>query len=164
MNFIKIEQFDIANGIGVGTTLWVAGCNHQCPCCHNPQSWDKTHGRLWESRHLGFLLKTLEPEYITRLTLSGGDPLFPDNRYEVSKIVAIVRNVLPEKYIWLYTGYNWEDIKNLPLIQNHQVDVVVDGEFKIQMKDLNLPYRGSSNQHLIPITARGDKQIRHLLD
>lgn len=163
MNFIKIEQFDTANGIGIGTVLWVAGCNHHCPCCHNPQTWDKNAGKSWESRHMEFLLNTLKPDYIPRLTLSGGDPLFPDNRYDVTKILTTVRTVYPDKVIWLYTGYDWDDIKNIPLIQEKYVDVLVDGEFRIQMKDLNLPYRGSSNQHLIPLTMKGDKQIRHLL-
>lgn len=162
MNFIKIEQFDTANGLGVGTVLWVSGCNHKCPCCHNPQTWDKNAGKLWENRHLEYLLKTLEPEYITRLTLSGGDPLFPENRYEITKIVFAVRSVYPNKDIWLYTGYNWEDIKNIPFIRDKRVDVVVDGEFRIHMKDLNLPYRGSSNQRLIGVSSRGKSIVDSL--
>ena len=162
MNFMKIEQFDTANGIGVGTVLWVAGCNHHCPCCHNPQTWDKYAGKLWESHHLEYLLKTLEPEYITRLTLSGGDPLLPENRYEITKIIHSVRTVHPNKAIWLYTGYTWDEIRNVPFIQDKQVDVVVDGEFRIQMKDLNLPYRGSANQQLIGITDKGTKLVSTL--
>ena len=163
MNFIKIEQFDIANGIGIGSVLWVAGCNHHCVSCHNPQTWDKNAGKLWEPRHMDFLLKTLEPEYITRLTLSGGDPLFPENRFEVLRILDTVRKVYPDKILGLYTGYSWDDIKNTPVVQNKLVDVIVDGRFIFQMKDLNLPYRGSSNQHLIPLTSKGDHQIRHLI-
>lgn len=160
MNFIKIEQFDTANGVGVGTVLWVAGCNHHCPCCHNPQTWDEHAGKLWEPRHLDYLLKTLEPEYITRLTLSGGDPLYPANRSEVSNIIAAVGSVYPDKFVWLYTGYDWDTIQDISFIQNKQVDVVVDGEFKIQMKDLNLPYRGSANQHLIGVTPRGTQILQ----
>lgn len=161
MNFIKIEQFDTANGVGIGTVLWVAGCNHQCPCCHNPQTWDKNAGKLWEARHAEFLLETLQPDYITRLTLSGGDPMFPENRFEIVRILDVVRGVYPSKIIWLYTGYTFDEIKNTPVVQNKLVDVIVDGEFRIGMKDLNLPYRGSSNQHLIGLTAKGSEQIRN---
>ena len=106
-----------------------------------------------------FLLKSLEPDYITRLTLSGGDPLFPENRYEITKIIFAVRSAYPSKDIWLYTGYSWDDIKNIPFIRDKQIDVVVDGEFRIQMKDLNLPYRGSANQRLIDVSNRGNTLV-----
>ena len=163
MNFMKMEQFDTANGIGVGTVLWVAGCNHHCLSCHNPETWDEHAGKNWEPRHLEYLLKTLEPEYITRLTLSGGDPLYPNNRDVVNDILYAVRSVYPHKAIWVYTGYSWGDVGMLSIFQDNLVDVLVDGEFKIQMKDLTLPYRGSSNQHIIPLTEYGTKLVQHLL-
>ena len=107
-------------------------------------------------------MKTLEPDYIARLTLSGGDPLLPENRYEITKIIHSVKTVYPNKAIWLYTGYTWDDIRNVPFVQDKQVDVIVDGEFRIQMKDLNLPYRGSANQHLIGVTENGRRLIQDL--
>ena len=87
MNYVAIDQFDTANGIGIGTVLWVSGCEHNCPQCHNPQTHDPNFGRRWTDRQLEFLLKTLEPDYITRLTISGGDPLYPTNRSEKGNLV-----------------------------------------------------------------------------
>ena len=105
MNYIKITQFDTANGIGIGTVLWVAGCEHHCPQCHNPQTHNPNAGREFTTSTLEFLLKTLEPPYIKRLTFSGGDPLHPDNRTRVTGIAMDVKANFPEKEIWLYTGY-----------------------------------------------------------
>ena len=149
MNYVAIDQFDTANGIGIGTVLWVSGCNHHCPYCHNPQTHDPNFGRPWTQHQMEFLLKTLEPNYITRLTLSGGDPLYPDNRPEVEHVLQTVKTTYPQKSIWLYTGYLYEDIKNLRLMD--YVDVIVDGPFLISQKEINLKFRGSANQRIIQL-------------
>lgn len=147
MNYVAIDQFDTANGIGIGTVLWVSGCNHHCFQCHNPQTHNPNFGNLWTDSQLDFLLDTLKPDYITRLTISGGDPLYPANRSEVEKIVSTVKNVYPQKVIWLYTGYLYEQVKELKLMK--WVDVIVDGPFISAQKNINLKFRGSANQRII---------------
>lgn len=149
MNYVAIDQFDTANGIGIGTVLWVSGCEHNCPQCHNPQTHDPNFGQKWTSRQMDFLLKTLEPDYITRLTISGGDPLYPANRVEVENILRVVKTIYPQKSIWLYTGYLYEQVKTLELMK--YVDVVVDGPFIIAQKSINLEFRGSANQRIIQL-------------
>ena len=99
------------------------------------------------TRQLEFLLKTLEPDYITRLTISGGDPLYPTNRSEVERILQTVKSTYPQKSIWLYTGYLYEQVKTLELMK--YVDVLVDGPFLIAQKSLDLKFRGSANQRII---------------
>lgn len=147
MNYVAIDQFDTANGIGIGTVLWVSGCNHHCPQCHNPQTHDPNFGKQWTNRQMDFLLKTLEPDYITRLTISGGDPLYPPNRIDVENILRTVKSTYPQKSIWLYTGYLYEQVKELELMK--YLDVLVDGPFIIAQKSINLEFRGSANQRII---------------
>lgn len=149
MNYIKITQFDTANGLGIGSVLWVSGCEHNCPQCHNPQTHNLNAGKKFTEDTLEFLLKTLEPKYISRLTLSGGDPLHPENRVASFRIAKMVKSKFPEKSIWVYTGYEFDEIKLLSIIPF--IDVLVDGKFMIEKKDLNLLYRGSSNQRLIDV-------------
>lgn len=149
MNYVAIDTFDTANGIGIGTVVWVSGCNHNCPQCHNPQTHDPNAGKLWGDRQTEFVLQSLQPDYITRLTLSGGDPLFPSNRFAVEKLVKIVKSTYPHKSIWLYTGYLYEAVKDLPLME--YIDVLVDGPFLISQKDLQLQFRGSANQRIIQL-------------
>ena len=99
---------------------------------------------------MDFLLKTLEPDYIIRLTVSGGDPLYPANRSEVERILQTVKSAYPQKSIWLYTGYLYEQVRELELMG--YVDVVVDGPFIIAQKSINLEFRGSANQRIIRLT------------
>lgn len=150
MNYVAIDQFDTANGLGIGTVLWVSGCEHNCPQCHNPQTHDPNFGQKWTNHQMDFLLKTLEPDYITRLTISGGDPLYPANRVEVENILRVVKTIYPHKVIWLYTGYLYEQVKTLELMK--YVDVLVDGPFIIAQKSINLKFRGSANQRIIHLT------------
>ena len=96
---------------------------------------------------MNFLLKTLEPDYITRFTISGGDPLYPPNQSTVCKILRTIKSTYPQKSIWLYTGYSFENVKELELMR--YVDVVVDGPFVIAQKSVNLEFRGSANQRII---------------
>lgn len=162
MNYIKITQFDTANGLGIGTVLWVAGCEHNCPQCHNPQTHNPNAGRKFTNDTLEFLLKTLEPDYISRLTLSGGDPLYPDNRTCTTKIAMDVKANFSEKKIWLYTGYTFEEIADLPVLD--YVDVLVDGRFIVAQKDLNLLYRGSANQRVldVPKSLESGKAVNYV--
>ena len=149
MNYLKIEDVDIGNGLDVGTVLWVSGCSHHCPQCHNPQTWDKNAGEEFTEEVLDNLLEKLKRPYIKRLTLSGGDPLFLGNRDEITNIVRKVKKDFPNIKIWCYTGYLWEDVKDLPCMDF--IDVLVDGEFKVELRDITLPFCGSSNQRIINV-------------
>lgn len=149
MRYLKISNFDTANGLGIGNVLWVSGCSHYCPQCHNPQTWDKNVGEEFTDEVLENLIEKLKRPYIKRLTLSGGDPLFLGNRDVITNIVRKVKKELPKIKIWCYTGYLWEDVKDLPCMEF--IDVLVDGEFKIDLKDISLPFCGSSNQRIINV-------------
>lgn len=150
MNYQKITKYDIANGEGVRVVLWVSGCNHHCEGCQNPETWDPTSGQPFTKETMDELLEALEPDYISGLTLSGGDPLFPKNRETIYKILQTVKRMYPQKPIWLYTGYKWEDIQHNPWITDY-TDVIVDGKFIMDQKDITLPWCGSTNQRVIDV-------------
>ena len=149
MRYFKISDFDTANGLGIGNVLWVSGCSHHCPQCHNPQTWDKNAGEEFTEKVLDNLLEKLKRPYIKRLTLSGGDPLFLGNRDEITNVVRKVKKNFPNIKIWCYTGYLWEEVKDLPCMDF--IDVLVDGEFKVELRDITLPFCGSSNQRIINV-------------
>lgn len=149
MRYLKIENVDIGNGLDVGSVLWVSGCSHHCPQCHNPQTWDKNAGEEFTGEVLDNLLEKLKRPYIKRLTLSGGDPLFLGNRDEITNVVRKVKKNFPNIKIWCYTGYLWEEVKDLPCMDF--IDVLVDGEFKVELRDITLPFCGSSNQRIINV-------------
>ena len=150
MNYIKIDEFDTANGEGIGTVLWLAGCNHDCLGCHNPQTHNPQSGGPFNTSAMLAILASLQHPYISRLTLTGGDPLYPPNRIDVFKIAMTVKLHNPTIKIWLYTGYLYEEVKELPVFK--YIDVVVDGRFILSKRNLNLEYRGSENQRIIRLT------------
>lgn len=150
MNYIKITTADIANGEGVRCTLWVSGCSHHCQGCHNPQTWDAAAGSPFVEETMQELLDLLRPDYIRGLTFSGGDPLFVQNRLIVGYICERVRKEFGDtKDIWMWTGYDWDQVKTIPLLQN--VDVLVDGPYIEAERDISLPWAGSHNQRVIDV-------------
>lgn len=149
MNYMKITKCDIANGPGCRVTLWVSGCDHHCMNCHNAETWSTQSGVPFTEVTLNKLLEQSKPYYISGLTFSGGDPLHPNNRDTVLKIAKIFKHTYPDKTIWLWTGYLWEEIKCLYGIEN--IDVLIDGEYAESLKDLSLKWRGSSNQRVIDV-------------
>lgn len=151
MNFHKITTNDIANGIGIRVVLWVSGCEHHCKECHNPQTWNINSGIPFTQKDYTTLYKALDKPYINGITFSGGDPLHINNRETIYQISTALRKDLPSKTQWLYTGYSWEEVKDLPIINN--LDVLVDGEFEIDKKDITLLFKGSSNQRLIDVKS-----------
>ena len=149
MRYHNITKDDMLNGEGLRVVLWVAGCTHGCPGCHNPVTWDIQGGIPFDEGAWKEIQAELEKEYVSGFTLSGGDPLHPDNRQEIGRLAQRVKEQYPQKNIWLYTGYLWEEIKGLPWLRS--VDVVVDGEFMLSRKDNNLHWKGSSNQRVIDV-------------
>lgn len=155
MNYHNITKDDMLNGDGLRVVLWVSGCSHYCKGCHNQITWDPTDGLLFDEAAKREIFTELEKLYISGLTLSGGDPLFHGNRETIGNLVREVRERFPEKTIWLYTGYRWEEIADLALIQ--YVDVVVEGEFVEALKDKQLHWRGSSNQRIINVKTGSER-------
>ena len=122
MQYHNITKDDMLNGDGLRVVLWVAGCGHACPGCHNPITWDAEGGLLFDQAAKAELFTELGKDYISGITFSGGDPLFPGNREEISELCREIRQKFPDKTIWLYTGYRWEEIKWLPFLD--QIDVL----------------------------------------
>lgn len=148
MRFHNITYPDVNNGEGCRVTLWVAGCTHHCKGCHNPQTWSFKSGREFTEDIKNKLYNVLKLPYIKGITLSGGDPL--DSFEDVFELIKDIKNSFNDKDIWLFSGYTLEDIKNSEksVILDY-IDVLVDGEFKEDLKDLSLKFRGSSNQRIL---------------
>lgn len=157
MNYMAIYKTSLADGIGWRTVLFVSGCNHKCKGCHNPESWNKNAGYPFTEETKQKLFEFLSKDYINGLTISGGDPLYPDNLLTVTKLCKEIKEKFPNKTIWVYTGSLYRDIKNLELMK--YIDVIVDGEFKINQKDTTLAYRGSYNQRIIDVKT--GKQLNY---
>lgn len=161
MRYHNITKDDMLNGDGLRVVLWVAGCTHCCQDCQNPVTWDIRGGIPFDQAAKEEVFIELEKDYISGLTLSGGDPLHPANRQDVAELVGEIRAKYPEKTIWLYTGFVWEVIGALPLME--QIDVVVDGEFDRTLLDVQLKWKGSSNQRVIDVkrTLAEGKVVLH---
>lgn len=145
MKFQTITYPDVGNGVGCRVVLWIQGCTHHCRNCQNPQTWDFHKGRNFTKEYKEKLFNILSLPYIKGLTLSGGDPL--DSFEDTLSLVKEIKEMFPDKDIWLYTGYTFEEILKsnksdiLPFI-----DYIVDGTYKEELKDTTLAFRGSSNQ------------------
>ena len=153
MNYEKIDKCSVSNGAGVRTVLWVSGCDIRCRNCHNQQTWDFNSGIPFTDDTMQELLYDLSKPYIKGLTLSGGHPLDPHNAPKVLEIVKRVKMVFPNKDIWIYSGYVWEDIikdNTLKEILKY-TDILVDGAYVDELRDISLPFRGSSNQRIIDV-------------
>ncbi len=149
MNYIKIEASSLSNGSGWRVVLWVSGCTHQCKNCQNPETWDINAGKEYTAKQKQKILELLNHNYINGLTLSGGDPLHPHNREVILDLVKEVKSTYPSKDIWLYTGYEYEQVKDLAILD--YVDYVVDGPYVDSLRDVSLAFKGSSNQRIIDV-------------
>jgi anaerobic ribonucleoside-triphosphate reductase activating protein len=150
MHYSKIIPCDIANGPGWRVSLFVSGCRNRCKGCFNSEAWDFNYGQefTWETLHE--IERLLKNDNIDGLSILGGDPFESENREWVETLCAYIRHNMPEKTIWVWTGYSFEDLKDLPVMK--YIDVLVDGRFEEDLKDLRLKYRGSSNQRVIDVT------------
>lgn len=155
MKYADIKKYDIANGPGVRMSLFVSGCDHHCKNCFNPETWDYDYGKEFTMDTINEIVELLKPSHITGLTLLGGDPLMPRNIHDVALLCRIVKETYPEKSIWCYTGYTWEFLMSSPVpddlykLLTKYIDVLVDGPFIEELKNLSLKFRGSSNQRII---------------
>ncbi len=156
MNFADIRPIDVANGPGVRVSLFVSGCTHHCKECFNPETWDFHYGAPFTDAEVEAILKHLAPDHIKGLSVLGGEPFEPENQSAVLALVRRVRETYPNKSIWCYSGYLFEALRDGKVGAHsrellEQLDVLVDGPFVIELKDLSLRFRGSSNQRLIDV-------------
>ena len=141
MRYHNITKDDMLNGDGLRVVLWVAGCNHCCKGCQNPITWDPDGGLPFDDAAKQEIFEQLDKNYISGITFSGGDPLHPANRLDVRNLMAEIKEKYPDKTIWLYTGDSWEKIMHYPMMQ--YIDVLVDGEFVQEERDVKLLWKGS---------------------
>lgn len=170
MNYHKIEKTSIVNGTGIRVVLWVSGCSFHCKGCHNPETWNVHSGKLFDEEAKKELFEALDKPYIQGVTFSGGHPLEPQNAEEVLLLIKEIKEKFPTKDIWLYTGYTFEEIceqycnqaiynlyRNVvePNIWSNiqYIDVLVDGKFIEEEKDITLKWRGSKNQRVIDVKS-----------
>lgn len=161
MNFATIKYYDIANGPGVRTSVFVSGCRHRCPGCFNSVAWDFAYGQPFDKATRNQVFASCQPDYIAGLSLLGGEPFEPENQPGLLALSRKIRAAYPEKSIWSFSGYlfdrdilarklgPWETTRELL----SYLDVLVDGPFVVSLKNLNLRFRGSSNQRLIDVPA-----------
>ena len=157
MNYAEIKYCDVANGPGVRTSLFVSGCSHHCPGCFNEIAWDFNYGKPFTQDTIDSIIESLKPDYIQGLTLLGGEPFEYSNQKGLLPLVRQVRKVLPQKDIWCFTGFlfdkdiienmcnKWKETNELL----SYIDVLVDGRFVEELKNLNLKFKGSENQRTI---------------
>ena len=161
MNYGEIKNFDIANGEGVRVSLFVSGCTHCCKGCFNPETWDFSYGKSYTAQVENSIIEMLSFEYIDGLSLLGGEPFEPENQRELVRLLRRVKAELPHKNVWCYTGYLFDS----ELLKESRarcevtdemlsmIDILVDGEFKEELKDITLSFKGSSNQRIIDVKA-----------
>lgn len=158
MNYGNIKFYDIANGEGVRTSLFVSGCTHHCKNCFNPETWSFSYGKPFTEKTIEEIVRSLKPDHINGLSLLGGEPMEIANQKALLPLVKKVKESYKGKTIWCYTGYLFEDL--LPggkvcspwtneLLKN--IDILVDGEFVEKLKDISLRFKGSSNQRVIDV-------------
>lgn len=166
MNYAQIRSMDISNGEGIGVSLFVQGCDFHCKNCFNSETWEFSKGHEWNDKTKNQFLKLIETPFIQRVSILGGEPLHPKNVQNVLKIVDEIRVSYPTKNIWLYTGYTWEQImhpvitdinsEQLKMLQMRKelvskCNVLIDGIYVDELRDISLHWRGSSNQRVINV-------------
>lgn len=153
MRYHNITCADQNNGDGLRVVLWLSGCDHRCHNCQNLQTWNPKSGIEFDSEAKEEIFAELRKDYISGITLSGGDPLYKENLQDVLDLVNEIRLSMPEKTIWLYSGFTWLEALNNDLRHKiiEQCDVMVDGRFVDELKDLSAKWKGSTNQRVIDV-------------
>ena len=147
MNYCGIKKTDIANGPGVRVSLFVSGCRNHCPGCFNPETWDFGYGEPFTKKTEKEIIKALRPSWIQGLSILGGDPIEPENQKALLPFLKRVHLMCPDKDVWIYTGYRYEQVADAEILK--WADVLVDGPFVEAEKDISLAFRGSRNQRII---------------
>lgn len=151
--FHNITKCDMNNGDGLRVVLWLSGCSHHCDECQNPQTWNPTNGVPFDEEARAELFEAINQDYIQGLTFSGGDPMYVGNRDLVLSLCEELKTKHPQKDIWLWTGYTYEEIlkdEKMSEILSY-VDVLVDGRYDKSLRDVSIPWRGSTNQRVINV-------------
>ena len=158
MFYHNILHDDMRNGDGLRVTLFVSGCNHHCKNCQNPQTWDKDSGIEFDIAAKEEIFEQLNKDYISGITLSGGDPLYEHNLDDIYSLVCEIKDKFPTKTIWIYTGYGWEEVFTEWITDKNQslrrkiielCDVLVDGRYVDELSDINYHWAGSTNQRIL---------------
>lgn len=151
MRYNLIDECEAINGEGFGVSLYTQGCPYHCPGCFNPETWDFDKGKEWTQEDEDFVIELLKSNYIKRLTILGGEPLIERNIKPLTTLLKRVKHIYPEKKVWLYTGGNFESesIKCSELM--NYINVIIDGQFKKDLRDITLKWKGSSNQRVIDV-------------
>lgn len=157
MNYANIKYYDIANGPGVRTSVFVSGCRHHCPGCFNAVAWDFAYGQPFDKAVRNEVFAACQPDYIAGLSLLGGEPFEPENQRVLVPFLHRVREAYPQKTVWAFSGFTLEELRTEGSHPHCEVtdellsmlDVLVDGRFVEELKDISLRFRGSSNQRLI---------------
>lgn len=149
MNYNKIRKLDISNGPGVRVSIFVQGCTFNCKNCFNPETHDFKGGKEFTTEEMERIINLCSKEYIRGLSILGGEPLHPKNLEGTTMIAEYFKYKLPEKDLWVWTGFKYEDLKDNKIME--YIDVLVDGQFEEDLKDIRLKYSGSSNQRVIDI-------------
>ena len=172
MNYGQIFRVDAANGIGCRTSLFVSGCTHHCRGCFQPETWDFTYGEPYTGEVEELIVRSIEPKYINGLTILGGEPMEIENQKALMPLIRRV-HAMDHKTIWVYSGYTWEELTDRGNTRCHGeytdellscIDVLVDGEFHLEEKDISLRFRGSANQRIIDVPATLEKGAIVLTD
>ena len=159
MNYADIKKIDVANGEGVRVSLFVSGCNHHCKGCFNQCDWDFNYGDKFTEKEEQKIIEYMDHDYIEGLSLLGGEPLEPKNQEGLLPLVKDIKKKFPDKNIWCYTGFDFEKDVMGKMAQKSEttrellkyIDVIVDGKFEEDKKDLKLQFRGSSNQRILDV-------------
>ena len=172
MRYSSINTCECTNGLGWGVSLFTQGCPIRCEGCFNPETWDFEGGKLLTGSQESQIYKALKPNYITRFSILGGEPLIKENLKQLNYMLCTIKSNWPNKKIWIWTGYTWDEIKkkqiemnpNLLFITFKYADYLVCGPFIKEKKDLTLKWRGSSNQQIIDLQATKKKNKVILFD
>ena len=153
MKYAQIREMDVTNGSGIGVALFTQGCPYHCKNCFNPETWDFDKGTDWTKETENKIIELLKPEYITRLTILGGEPLIERNIEPLIALLKRVKGIYPDKQVWLYTGGDFEVLEGLYEEIFQYIDILIDGRYIDDLRDYKLKWRGSSNQRIIDVQA-----------
>lgn len=151
MKYAQIREMDVTNGNGIGVALFTQGCPYHCKNCFNPETWDFDKGTDWTKETEDKIIELLKPEYITRLTILGGEPLIERNIEPLTALLKRVKSIYPDKQVWLYTGGDFEVLEGLYEEIFQYIDILIDGRYIDDLRDYKLKWRGSSNQRIIDV-------------